>query len=81
MTKKSRQKFKSLEKEKSFKNEIKNIFRFFFEVLLSKQIKQLFLKKGGSPLLRKFNRHDIKRDFILELCHYFASNTLLLWRI
>ena len=41
MTKKSRQKFKYLEKEKSFKDEIKTIFHYFKGLSL-KQIKHFF---------------------------------------
>ena len=51
MTKRSGQKFKYLEDEKTFKDEIKCIFHDFKGLSL-KQIKQFFLK-GGRRTLRK----------------------------
>ena len=48
-TKKSRQKFKCLENEKRFEDEVKNIFHYFKKVSL-KQTKQFFLT-GESPTL------------------------------
>ena len=51
MTKKSRQKFKYVEIEKSFKDEIKSIFDHFKGLLL-RQIKQTFLE-GESPTLSR----------------------------
>ena len=54
MTKKSRQKFKYLENEKSFYDEIKNIFHHF-EGLLLKQIIKFFLE-GESPTLKTLMR-------------------------
>ena len=47
MTKKSRQKFKDLENEKSFKDEIKSIFRHFKEISLRQM--QYFLLEGETP--------------------------------
>ena len=52
MTKKFRQKFKYLEKEKSFQDELKT-FVIIFKGLLLKQIKQTFFE-GESPTLTYF---------------------------
>ena len=54
MTKKSWQKLKYLENEKSFKDEIKSIFHnlIIFKGLLMKQITQFFLE-GESPTLKR----------------------------
>ena len=55
MTKRSGQKFKYLENEKTFKDEIKCIF-YDFKGLSLKQIKQIFLKGEGRTLRKNGSR-------------------------
>ena len=49
MTEKSRQKFKYLDNEKSFQDEIKSIFHHFSRVIIEANNK--FFLEGGSPTL------------------------------
>ena len=50
MPKKSRQKFKYRENEKSFEDEIKSIFHYFWRTIIEANKKNLFLE-GESPTL------------------------------
>ena len=52
MPKKSRQKLKYLENEKSFYDEIKSVFHHFCRAIIEANKKNFFLE-GGSPTLNK----------------------------
>ena len=66
MLKKSRQKFKYLENEKSY-DEIKMLI--IFEVLSLKQIKMFFLE-GESQTLIKTSSSDFRGDIVFRLTTY-----------
>ena len=73
MPKKSKQKFKYLENEKSFQDEIKGIF-IIFEGLSLKQIIKRFLE-GDSPTLIDISSIYIQQTIFLSTCISFLCNT------
>ena len=59
MTKKSRQKFKYVENEKSFWDEIKNIFHYFWKTSI--EANNNFFLKGEGTILIFFNFQVLKK--------------------
>ena len=80
MPKKSRQKFKYLENEKSFWNEIKSIFHHFWRAIIE-VIKKIFLE-GESPTLNNTESELKKWVAYKKPCIYLFYDSeciLLLW--